>query len=89
MGSQGSVERQRVVTDRHLRRSPTRFRWGDGVGNLSEQNWGSSDARHHDRHARPPRRVEQVLDGLVDSVNDSVGQGDGALQPLGCVPAQR
>ena len=28
-------------------------------------------------------RLEHLLDGLVDALNDAVGEGDRALQPLG------
>ena len=47
MGSEGSFGRRLVVRDRHLRRSPTRFRWSHGVGNFSGQSWGDSPERHH------------------------------------------
>ncbi len=55
--------RWRVVRDRHLRRSPTRFRWGHGVGNFSEQNWGDSPERHQVVHA----------DGEVDAAGRDGG----------------
>lgn len=76
MGSEGSFDRRRVVRDRHLRRSPTRFRWSHGVGNFSEQNWGDSGERHQMIPCNFEAVVIPTTDGSADAYFVSPSDGD-------------